>query len=146
MIQIRGETEARRAAKGGIPLSFRALLSPILAAVGLTAGVGVPLAGVMAGVGEVCTVGVTVGDVATVGVTVGDVATVGVTVGDVATVGVTVGVDLVGEGFGVTETGGRPTGVLCGPPGLGVPVCVPPGVEAGTGDELATALFALATT
>ena len=65
MSQIKGETEPRRVAIGGTPLSFRALPNPVLEEVGLTPGVGVPLAGELAGVG------VTVGDVETVGVTVG---------------------------------------------------------------------------
>ena len=127
MIHTRGEIEARRSATGGTPLSFRSLPSPVLAAVGLTPGVGVPPAGEPIGVGEVFTVGVTVGDVAAVGVTVG-----------VAWVGEAVGVT--GAGVGVTVTGGRPTGVLCGPDEVGVPFWVPPGpgVEPGVGDELAT--------
>jgi hypothetical protein len=125
MTQTSGETLANRAATGGTPLSFRALPSPVLAAVGLAPGVGVPPAGVVTGVGELFTVGVTVGDFATVGVTVG-----------VARVGEGVGVT--GGNVGVTVTGGRPTGVPCAPVGVGVPVCVPPGVEFGTGDELAT--------
>ena len=69
----------------------------MLAAVGLTAGVGVPLAGVIVAVGEVFAVG----------------AAVGVVVGDFAAVGVGVGVDRVGDGVGdtgvnvgVTVTGG----------------------------------------
>jgi hypothetical protein len=135
MIQISGEIEARRAATGGTPLSFRALPSPVLAAVGLAPGVGVPLAGVEAGVGELFTVGVMVGELFTVGVMVGDATTVGVTVG---LAGVGEGVGFTGGNVGVTVTGGRPTGVLCGPVGVGVPLCVPPGVEFGTGDELAT--------
>lgn len=102
MIQTRGEIEARRSPTGGTPLSFRSLPSPLLAAVGLTPGVGVPLAGEPDGVGEVFTVGVTVGDVAAVGVTVG-----------VAWVGEGTGV--VGGNVGVTVTGGWLTGVLCGP-------------------------------
>jgi|SRR5581483_3616392 len=107
MIQTRGEIEARRSPAGGTPLSFRALPSPVLAAVGLMPGVGVPPAGEPMGVGEVFTVGVMVGDVATVGVTVG------------AWVGEGTGV--VGGGVGVTVTGGRLTGVLCGPCVIGVP-------------------------
>ena len=78
----------------------------MLAAVGLTAGVGVPLAGVIVAVGEVFTVG----------------AAIGVVVGDFAAVGVGVGVDRVGDGVGdtgvnvgVMVTGGRLTGLPCGP-------------------------------
>ena len=119
MIQIKGETEVSRAA-GGTPLSFSALPSALLAAVGR--GVGVPRAGVFVGVGEVFAVGVTVGVVFTVGVTVG----------------------VVWVGAGVTVTGGRLTGVPCGPAGTGVPECVPPGVTTGTGDELAIILLSLA--
>src|SRR3984893_12788251 len=131
MTQISGEIEARRAATGGTPLSFRALPSTVLAAVGLAPGVGVPMAGVVTAVGELFTVGVMVGDFATVGVTVGFA-------------GVGEGVGVTGGNVGVTVTGGRPTGVLCGPVGVGVPLCVPPGVEFGTGDELATVPLELA--
>src|SRR5215471_20064276 len=102
MIQTSGETLARRAAAGGTPLSFRALPSPVFAAV------GVPPAGVVTGVGELFTVGVTVGEVVAVGVTVGEVLAVGVTVG-VDDVGEEVGVT--GGNVGVGVTGGRPTGV-----------------------------------
>ena len=116
---------------------LRALPSPVLAAVGLTAGAGVPLAGVIVAVGEVFTVG----------------AAVGVVVGDFAAVAVGVGVDRVGDGVGdtgvnvgVTVTGGRLTGLPCGPGGVGVAVvCVPPGNDVGTGDELATVLLGPAT-
>src|SRR5947209_7115583 len=100
MTHTRGETEVSRAA-GGTPLSFRALLSPVLEAVGLTRGVGVPRAGVVIGVGEGFTVGVTVGEGFTVAVTVG-----------FAGVGERVGVLV-----GVTVTGGRLTGEPCGPVG-----------------------------
>lgn len=134
MSQIQGEIVVRRSATGGTPLSLRALPSPVLAAVGLTPGVGVPLAGVLAGVGLVFTVGVTVGDVAGVGVTVG-----GVFVG--------VGVGVVGGNVGVTVTGGRFTGVLWGTGGVAVPLDVLPptlGVEPTTGDDLATVPLALA--
>ena len=127
MTQTSGETLARRAAAGGTPLSFKALPSPVLAGVGLAPAVGVPPAGVVTGVGQLFTVGVTVGDFETVGVTVG-LAGVGVTGGNV----------------GVAVTGGRLTGVPCGPVGVGVPVCVLPGVVPGTGDELATTPLELA--
>ena len=103
MTQTSGETLARRTAEGGTPLSFRALPSPVLTAVGLAPGVGVPAAGVVTGVGEVFTVGVMVGEVATVGVTVGEVFTVGVTVG---VAGVGEGVGVTGGNVGVTVTGG----------------------------------------
>ncbi len=93
MAQTSGEMLARRAAAGGTPLSFRALPSPVLTAVGLAPGVGVPLAGVVTGVGEVFTVGVTVGEVATVGVTVG-------------VAGVGEGVGVTGGNVGVAVTGG----------------------------------------
>ena len=98
------------------------------AAVGLTVGAGVPLAGVIVAVGEVLTVG------AAVGVVVGDFAAVGVGVGNT------------GVNVGVTVTGGRLTGLPCGPGGVGDAVaCVPPGIDVGTGDELATVLLGLAT-
>ena len=113
MIQTSGETLARRAAAGGAPLSFRALPSPVFAAVGLIPGVGVPRTGVLTGVGELFTVAVTVGEV------------------------------VVGEGVGVTVTGGRPTGVPCGPVGVGVPFCVLTGVVSGTGDAPAIVPLAL---
>ena len=93
MTQTSGETLARRTAEGGTPLSFRALPSPVLTAVGLLPGVGVPAAGVVTGVAEVFTVGVAVGEVATVGVTVG-------------VAGVGEGVGVTGGNVGVTVTGG----------------------------------------